>query len=76
MQEEEEVGPALPNKSDFVYGDKVKSVEEVQHPPHEDEQDIKLDTNSDLRALFQDSVERGITGSGLVPAEVTVMFLG
>ena len=40
MQEDEEMEPALPHRAKSVTNGKVESVEEIQHPSHEDEQEI------------------------------------
>ena len=75
VQEDAEAEPTLPYRVESVNNGKVNSVEEIQHPPHEDEQEIESDTYSGLSALFQDRVERGITVNVLVPAETAGTFL-
>jgi hypothetical protein len=76
MQEEEDIGPALPYRADFVNNVEMKNIEEVQQPPHKVEHERESDGDSNLSALFQDRVERGITVRVQVPTEATGTFIG
>jgi hypothetical protein len=87
-QEEEEVMPTPPHRTDSVNDVGVKNIEDVHQPTHEEEQEKESDTDINLSALFQDSdikdpsssddsrVEREFTVRVLIPAEAEGTFLG